>query len=162
MSEGNDTAGALPPAAQVFRAVEIYLAIAYPDGPPDSASTFRPPPGINLAAWLMSDVAERSPDDEAPLGKVRSFALRIGNTLYPNMKLRISHPPNGAPVFHVDAHDAMLKAPEGSADYEALQQLKAHNASLAAEITLRWEAAGLPTERTYLRDAIEAQRRRGD
>ena len=56
----------------------------------------------------------------------------------------------------------MLKAPEGSADYEALQQLKAHNASLAAEITLRWEAAGLPTERTYLRDAIEAQRRRGD
>ena len=77
------------------------------------------------------------------------------------MKLRISRAPRcGAFVFHVDAHDAMLKAPEGSPDAGPLEELKAHNATVTRAIHEAWEAAGLLTERQHLRNAIDACRRK--
>ena len=145
----------LPAADEVRRAVLAYIGRAFESRPPASAERFLPPPDADIGDWLMSDVAERSPSDQADLADVRSFALRIGNGMYPNMKLRISRTPNGnGVVFHVDAHDAMLIAPAGSADHGPLQEVKSHNARLTAEITEAWEAEGLLTERAYLRQAI--------
>ncbi len=97
----------LPAPDEVRRAVAAYVIHAFDGQSPPSAERFLPPPDADMARWLMTDVAERSPGDTAELVDVRSFALRIGNAVYPNMKLRISRTPNGmAVVFHVDAHDA--------------------------------------------------------
>ena len=148
-----------PTADEVQRAVAIFLARAFSGDAPASAEEFCPPADADMSQWLMSDIAERTPDACAPLDEVRSFALRIGNEIYPNMKLRISRTPNGGEwVFHVDAHDAMLRAPAGSPDAAALEDLKAHNAAITRAIHADWEAAGLLTERRYLRNAIDATR----
>ena len=153
----------LPPIADIRQAAEIYIDQAYPDARPPEVQQFLPDADVDPATWLMSGLAERAPSDYDPLDQVRSFALRIGNRLYPNMKLRISRPPNSScAVFHVDAHDAMLKAPAGSTDHVALQDIKAHNAELTARITAAWEAAGLLTERAYLRQEIARCRQNGD
>ena len=106
----------------------------------------------------MGDVAERDPRD-APPANVRSFALRIGNARYPNMKLRLSRPPNAeAYLMMVDCHDAVLRAAADSPDHAALESLKRHNAAVAAAVHAAWDAAGLPTERTYLRQEIRRAR----
>ena len=161
MSSTLSSSSGLPDAAALRRAVAIYASLAFPSDQPPSLQRFELPDGADVGAWLMTDVAERSPDEDTPLEAVRSFALRLGNCLYPNMKLRISRPPSACcAVFHVDAHDAMLKAPEGSPDQQCLEEVKAHNAELASRITDAWEREGLVTERTYLRRAIDACRQR--
>jgi hypothetical protein len=147
-----------PSLGELSKAVETFIRVAYGDCPPVHLQRFRPPPGCDPEEWLMSDEAERHPDD-VPFKQVRSFALRIGNAHYPHMKLRLSRPPNDSRfVYTVDAHDAMLKAPVGSADYEALEHLKKNNAEIAAEIVKAWEEAGLLTEHSYLRDKIRQGR----
>ena len=162
MADFDPHCGPLPSADDLRRAVTIYLATAYPQEAPPAVDRFAMPAGADVGEWLMSDIVERSPDDAGRLGSVRSFSLRIGNRMYPNMKLRVSRPPSGCcAVFHVDAHDAMLKAPPGSGDESCLQELKAYNAELTSQITETWEQAGLLTERTYLRQAIEDCRRDG-
>ena len=164
MSSALSQPAALPSADHLRRAVAIYVSLAYPSEKPTALQRFELPEGADAGDWLMTDVAERSPDEHAPRESVRSFALRLGNWLYPNMKLRVSRPPNGcSTVFHVDAHDAMLKAPPGSPDQLSLQEVKAHNADLVSRITDAWERDGLLTERTYLRQAIEdCRQREGD
>jgi len=152
---------AIPSADQIRQAVELYLARAYEGGPiPQAAERRLPPAQFDPAEWLMGEAAERDPAD-APIGAVRSFVLRLGNTQYPHMKLRISRPPRD-PVFlfSVDSHDAFLKAAPDSPDFEALEALKQHNASLVAAIAGDWDAAGLPTERNYLRQKIQQARQR--
>jgi len=109
----------------------------------------------------MGDGVERTPED-APLAQVRSFALRLGSADYRHMKLRLSRPPkHSAYVFCVDCHDEFLQARPGSADREALEQLKRCNAELAAEITGALDEAQLPTERNYLRAKIRQARAAG-
>lgn len=111
-----------------------------------------------MGQWLMGKVTERDPAS-APLDGVRSFAMRLGNSHYPHMKLRLSRPPNDAIyVFGVDSHDAFLNVPPESPDREPLEQLKRANATLSDQILAAWDAAGLPTERNYLRMRIERAR----
>ena len=57
-------------------------------------------------------------------------------------------------VLSVDCHDAFLWAKPGSADHEQLEQIKRYNAAVAAAVAADWDAAGLPTERNYLRRKI--------
>ena len=110
----------------------------------------------------MSSSFERDPS-HAPLPAVRSFALRLGNSLYPHMKLRISRPPNAEIyLFSVDAHDVFLLVPPESPDYQPLQELKKHNAVVASAIHAAWDEAGLPTERNYLRQRIQAAKSRAE
>ena len=81
--------------------------------------------------------------------------MRIGNSRYPHMKLRLSRPPNDKVfVFTVDSHDAMLKAVRGTTNHDELEELKRHNVQLTEAITLAWEKAGLLTEHDYLRRKI--------
>ena len=154
MNDAENIALLLPTAREIARAVDIFLEVAYEADPPPATERFRIRPDCDPAAWLMSDVTERSPVEE-PIEQVRSFAMRIGNALYPNMKLRLSRPPNDRLfIFTVDAHDAMLKAASGTVDHDELEDLKRHNAQLSGQINVAWEQAGLLTEHDYLRQRI--------
>lgn len=158
MPEMDDNLPLLPGTEEIRQAVSVYLRHAYPGGAPASTSRFLPPPGQPLGPWLMADLTERDPAD-APLAQVRSFAMRIGNEHYPHMKLRLSRPPNEREfVFSVDSHDAILSAPAGSPDSEALEELKRGNARIASAVHGAWDAAGLLTERNYLRRKIRQAR----
>ncbi len=160
MNDSAENPTALPAAAALARAVRLFLDRAYPDGVPASAERLCPPADADLAAWLMGDPVERSPAD-AGLDQVRSFALRLGNAQYPHMKLRLGRVPrHEAWLFTVDSHDAILKAPPGSPDCEALEALKRHNAALASDILAALDTAGLPTERNFLRQKIRRAKQR--
>src|SRR6056297_3438942 len=153
MNDSNASPVKLPSENDLRQAVKIYLNKAYSQDPPEDTSRFLPPAGANIAAWL-EDVAEPEPKN-VPIDEVRSLALRIGNEVYPHMKLRLSRPPReNFFIFLVDAHDAFLHADPDSPDYAALEELKAHNAKLAGEIQSEWARAGLPTEHNYLREKI--------
>jgi hypothetical protein len=103
---------------------------------------------------MMSDMAERNPRD-AELENVRNAAFRLGNSIYPNMKLRLSLTPEGdGYIFSVDSHDLVLRAEPGSRDGGELAAVKARNAEINDAITCEWDRAGIPTERSYLRDKI--------
>lgn len=163
MDESHEKTARVPSPRQVHRSVELYLAIAYPGGPPEPISHLLPDDPLEVVSWLMSDATQRDPAD-APLEGVRSFALRLGNAGYPHMKLRWSRPPGERLlVLSVDSHDAFLNVPAGSGDDEALESLKRENSRIAAAIHAAWDAAGLPTERNYLRRKIRdaKDRRRG-
>jgi hypothetical protein len=151
----NDFSGTgLPPAGQIRQAIALFLDFAYGQVQPDGARRFIPPDGFDPARWLMSELIERDPPD-APMERVRSFVLRIGNSQYPHMKLRLSRPPRDKVyLFSVDSHDAFLSAPAGSADHQVIEDLKAFNAQVAATIRSAWDRAGLATEANYLRGKI--------
>lgn len=153
--------GQLPTCRQIQQAIELYLRHAYPGDVPDRAARLLPPEAFDPEAYLMGEQVERDPAD-APLCAVRSFALRLGNAQYPHMKLRLSRPPkDNVYLFTVDSHDAFLHAPPGSPDHDALAALKRFNGELAARIAGDWEAAGLPTERSYLRQKVRQAREGG-
>ncbi len=151
----------LPGAKVLADAIDMYLARAYPDGGCERITEkFTVPDDAALAGWLIESVGEPEPSG-ADIASVRSIALRLGNAFYPNMKLRLTRPPGNNPfVLMVDSHDVMLAAPSGSPDYQALEELKSANAALVGDITSAWDAAGLPTERNYLRDKIRQARNR--
>lgn len=151
----------LPTAEQIRRAVSSYIQHAYDGQPTETARRLIPPEGFDPKEWLMAELVERDPAN-APLANVRSFALRLGNMIYPHMKLRLSRPPHDSVfIFSVDSHDAFLSAPPDSRDYAALEEMKRYNAVIVAAVTAAWDAAGLLTERNYLRQKIQEARERG-
>ncbi len=88
-----------------------------------------------------------------------TYALRLGQPMYPHMKLVVEESPSGGqPLFRADAHDNMLHAPPGSRDEAPLAALRAINKELADRIETAWVAAGLPTFKEYLRAQL-AQRK---
>jgi len=158
MGKESDRSVRLPSAADIRRAVRLYLSHAYGPKPPAAAVKFVPPKRFDPAKWLMGDLIERDPAD-APLENVRSFALRIGNAAYPHMKLRLSRPPRDRVfLFSVDSHDAFLRAEVDNPDRQSLERLKKHNAGVVAAVNAAWDAAGLTTQREYLRKKIEQAR----
>lgn len=158
MSEGSTSFLPLPSASDLRQAIDVYLDRTYGGAAPPSAERFRPPGDFEPAEWLMGDAIEREPPDAA-IDQVRWFALRIGNAQYPHMKLRLTRvPTDGVFVLNVDSHDAFLSAPPGSPDSAALEELKRHNATLAAAVISAWDAAGLLTERDFLRQKIRQAR----
>jgi len=149
----------LPTGEQIGQAVEEYISLAYGGDPPEKIKSLLPRDNCHPESYLMGDKVERD-RPAAGIDEVRSFTLRLGNPVYPNMKLRISRVPKGSSfVFSVDSHDAFLQAPPGSSDAELLRQVKDHNAGLARKIESAWDAAGLPTQKAYLRRKIRQARR---
>lgn len=153
----------MPGAQALADAIGMYLSRAYPDGPSEQITEkFTMPDDVDLADWLIGSVGEPEPSD-ADISSVRSIALRLGNAIYPNMKLRLTRPPgNDLFLLMVDSHDVMLAAPPGSPDHQALEELKSANAAILSDITSAWDAADLPTERNFLRDKIRQARGRSD
>ena len=150
----------LPSAEQITRAVQLYLDRAYLGPRPPGLDQRLPDGTCDVAEYLMGKNVERDPSD-CPLEQVRSFAMRLGNDQYQHMKLRLSRPPRSETfVFSIDAHDAFLCVPQTSPDYEPLEALKKNNACLADMIGAAWESAGLPTERSYMRQKLQQAKER--
>ncbi len=159
-SDQNDNSG-LPNSHQIADAIRIYLDLAYGKEIPLPIRRFIPPGQFVPAQWLMNDFIERDFDRKPEGQKIRSFGLRMGNSIYPHMKLRITLPPKSNRfLFQIDSHDEVLTAPSSSADLAALEELKRHNASLVEQMVTSMDAAGLLTERGYLREGIARARRK--
>lgn len=138
-----------PPAAEVWRAIEAYLAVAY-DGPPPGAVSERvsrlraaPEP-----AFYDCEVFERAAD---------RCSLRLGNRFYPHMKLVVEGSETGLPHFRVDTHDRHFLELVGPPD-PAFAELMARNEGLARSIQDAWSGAGLPTVRDHWRARLDAWR----
>lgn len=126
--------------ARLKRAVELFLDLAYAGAPG--------PTGLSLPDWSalpasdpVSEHLDLFLDESSPSG-VRCFAIRLGNSRYRFMKLRLlEYLYRGEFFFTVDTHDQMFDAAE---DPE-LGQLMAFNRQVRQSIEAAWEGAGLPT-----------------
>ncbi len=138
------------------RAIDLYLAIAYPSG------------AIPEAVRRRLDWDESRPANEllagSPFEKVgkgqagaQIVALRLGNDRYPHMKVQIQ--PWGSSqgfLLSVNTHDQVLSVAADSPDMPAFRRLQAENQRIKESIEQAWDAAGLPTFLRYLRDYIAA------
>ena len=167
-----------PSPRVVWKAIGVYLAVAYDGAPAD-------PPGVPAGtpsavrarletlrstpdpAFYDCPVLERGPaaagavpaaGREAEDGPSR-YALRLGNRAYPHMKLVIERSPDGRGyLLRADTHDTHITPKPGSREYAAFQELAAANRTAADGIEAAWEAQGLPTFKKYLRDDLERRR----
>ena len=136
-----------PDAALVQQAIDIYLAHAYPDGPPmtvrSMASTLRSYAGdFFKAPTFVKD------DPKAP----RKYTLRLGNKNYPHMKLVYELGPDGQTfLFRADSHDAHCCPPVGTSEHDAFRALMSFNQELVSAIETAWADATLPTFKTFLK-----------
>jgi hypothetical protein len=148
------------PADVLQRAITVYLGLAYPAGAPAALETRLAP----IRALAPTDtVPEDLLEPETSTG-THGFALRLGQPLYPHMKLIIETTPScgGANelLLRVDTHDRHLHAPEGSPDAAWLASIRASNKQLTEQIEAAWSRAQLPTFKDYLRRQLEAKRAR--
>lgn len=95
-----------------------------------------------------------SPDQ----GESAIYALRLGNTRYPHMKLQIQSWPNSEGyLLSVNTHDQVLAQSPSMRDLDAFRTLQTENQRLKERIEQAWDEAGLPTFLRYLRDYISKQ-----
>jgi hypothetical protein len=139
-----------PEPSQVLKAVETYMSHAYGADVPTQVRS--------MLAILHSWKGEffRSPviaaDDKTP---PRRYTIRLGNRVYPHMKLAIELAPDGNSfLFKADSHDRHICPPAGSAEYDAFMTLRKENARIGEAIDNAWEQEGVPTFKSFLRDDI--------
>ena len=143
-----------PTPAQTWKAIELYLGLAY-GGPPPGPISARVEAlhHVPEAEFYASGVFEHSP--QAP-GR---FALRLGNRHYPHMKLVIERRPDGKGfLFRADAHDRHCCPAPSSREYPMFCALMEQNQTISQSIEAAWDAAGIPTFKSYLRDDLDRRR----
>jgi hypothetical protein len=147
----------VPVDSQVLqRAVAIYLQQAYAGGVVPAAVEER---RQRVAALPPGAAVPESLFEVASSGARRTFALRLGQPLYPHMKLVIENRPEGDGfIFRADGHDAHLQAPPDSPDAPLLARLRQSNQQVVEKIEAAWDAADVPTFRNYLRQQLMARR----
>ena len=133
--------------AMLRSAAALYLEEAYGGLPPrrkvPDLSSVRT---LGEALLLMEDESRR----QAGAHGARRWALRLGNSRYPNMKLVLEeYLLAGEFVFTVDTHDETALLP-GDPDGPAWREIRQWNLALKRRIEARWQAAGLPTYGTLL------------
>jgi hypothetical protein len=139
------------------QACRIFLTLAYPDGnhtiPPAKTVYSRIEDSQNLESLLEPPVCQKL---TSPEGRVRGFALRLGSSHYPHLKLQvIDCDYTGTWVFGVDTHDGIRLDP-GHPDAERLARLQSANQRLKEQIERAWEAEGLLTFAALLRRGLES------
>ena len=140
-----------PDPALVLRAVDIYMRLAYDQAQPPLSvrsllAILRSWEGDFLAAPVFAA------DSRIPVSR---YTLRLGNRMYPHMKLAIQRSADeGMFLFSADTHDRHVCPPTNAPDYREFQQLIARNQKLAEAIEAAWAADGLPTLKTYLRNNL--------
>ena len=111
----------------------------------------------DLAAFYACPVFERI----GSAGPER-YALRLGNGIYPHMKMLIGPTPGGDGfLFRADTHDRHVKIPPESPEYGAMCEMLARNHAIGSAIEAAWDAAGLPTFKQYLRQDLARRRASG-
>lgn len=145
------------------RAIDIYLAIAYPQGGYSDSVVERARLGQGLRGQpLLGDPRfERLPAD-VTVAAAQRFNLRLGNALYLHMKLGIDRVSESDQyVLVVDTHDKHFSEMVQEKEREMYRDLLTHNQRVHDEIEKAWGAAGLPTFERYLRSRLEGLRGRG-
>jgi hypothetical protein len=140
------------------QAIAVYLAIAYPSVPAPEAVRRRLewPSDVDASGLLTRPPFERAGKDGSSGAPI--YALRLGNTRYPHMKLQIQPWPNAAGfLLSVNTHDQVLSVDPNSSDANAFRQLQADNQRLKESIEQAWDQAGLPTFLRYLREYIASR-----
>jgi hypothetical protein len=146
------------PTQEVWRAIDVYLVYAYKDGPLPSPVRAK----LDTLRSLTPDDFYASPilERDVPANPSK-LSLRLGNRVYPHMKLTIERSPDRQSfLFRADTHDRHCCPAPGSREYGAFCQLMENNQTIAQAIEAEWARRGLPTFKTYLREDL-ARRGRG-
>jgi hypothetical protein len=142
-----------PSLEEVWRAVDVYLDVAYAKSAPPTTVKSRVDElrGASLSAFYDSSSLER----DCVEGPPQKFSLRLGNHFYPHMKLVIEAAPGaGGHIFRADTHDKHIRPSPQSSEYQMFRQLMEKNQRLSEAIESEWERAGLPTFKQFLRDDL--------
>ena len=137
--------------AHLRRAVAIYLEIAWP-------GTDFPRPRVSVHdlenAHTLDELFARFECVKLEQGPLSPrYTLRLGNRRYPFMKFVVQeYLVDKEYFFSVDTHDD-LDVRSDNPDYDAWQELRAHNRALKQQIEEAWAVAGLPTHRDLRRIA---------
>jgi hypothetical protein len=157
------------PVSILQQAADLFLRAAYPAGPPALVAERL----VRIHALPPGDVPPDFFEHDVP-GSAGSLALRLGQPVYPFMKLVLDPVPGAAAaggggaaarclgqdfLLRVDSHDQHLHAPPGSPDAAWLAAVRESNKDLGERIEAAWCAAGLPTFKEYLRLQLEARKR---
>ena len=144
---------ALPSIDQVLSAIDTYLAAAYPNGAAPAAVQARVSKLraiVQVNEFYTSDALERDPPN-AP----RKWRLRLGNPVYPHMKLVIEpHPDGQGYLFRADTHDQHVCPKPDSREYAMFCQLMEQNRTIASAIEHAWTDRGVPTFKSYLQEDL--------
>jgi hypothetical protein len=142
--------------AMLEEAVRLYLEEAYGDAavPPAARARLLWPAGENLEELAASSAFERMPADVPPEESER-LRLRLGNRIYPHMKLGLDRVPDTPDwVLTVDCHDRQLMAVVQENERAAMEALLRRNNEVKTRIERRWTEAGLPTFERYVRGRL--------
>ncbi|MFT5049791.1 MAG: CheY-like chemotaxis protein [Chlamydiales bacterium] len=129
----------------IRRAIEIYMAMAWPAG--QEGCTPAPRPLHDLEGIEpLTEMFERFDVPAAGLGgSLSRHTLRLGNRRYPFMKFVVQeYLVHEEYFFSVDTHDA-LKITPNMADYETWQEVLSFNRQIKRDIERTWHSEGLPT-----------------
>lgn len=138
------------------RACHIFLTLAYPEGessiPPSKAALLDLPADQPLERFLGLPMCQRLTDGK---GGLRGYAFRLGSACFPHVKLQVTHCDyEDGPVFGVDTHDGISLDP-GHPDAACWAALQAANRTLKERIERAWEAEGLLTFNSLLRQGLK-------
>ena len=139
------------------RAVEIYLKAAYPSGscPRQVQHRLDWPVQGTLEEILRQKMFERTRSDTG----AELFKLRLGNHVYPWMKLQIQAWPNSdGYLLSVDTHDRLVSPTGFFIDPPGFQEFQRKNQEIKEEIESEWDRAGLPTFCSFMRNYLEESR----
>src|SRR3954470_17752030 len=110
-----------PSVPQVSSAVEVYLKLAYAGAAPPSAVRDRL---ASLRAAADADFYDSpvfAPDEPRP---PPPYSLRLGNKVYPHMKLVIERSPDGrGHLFRADTHDKPIRPNPSSREGRVFEEL---------------------------------------
>lgn len=145
----------LPEPAQVFRAIDIYLRLAYSDVPPVSVRSLL----ATLRSW-PGRFYDAVPFARGPSTPPERYSIRLGNRHYPHMKLVLEiSPDRRGYLLRADTHDKHIAPPPESPEYAAFKSLMEQNRAISEAIEAAWSIEGLPTFKTYLREDLARRRR---
>jgi hypothetical protein len=141
-----------PPIEEVWRAIEIYLSLAYAGVNSSPAMKARLDTLRSMPAGGFYDCKSLERDSAT---EPRKYSLRLGNRFYPHMKLVIEPTPGGAgSMYRADTHDKHIRPAADSPELPSFLKLMEENQKLSESIEIAWENAGLCTFKRYLRDDL--------
>ncbi len=147
-----------PISAHILQqAIDLYLQNAYPSGnlPAPVQERAKPIRDLSPSENVPETLLEKEPG-----ASMHGCALRLGQPLYPHMKLIIEPAPTPSTMLllRVDAHDRHLHATPGSPDESWLASIRTSNKELGERIEAAWSKNGLPTFKDFLRSQLAARK----
>ncbi len=140
----------LPTDSQLWQAIDTYLRHAY------AGKT--PPAGVKAKLDVLRAACGsllKTPAFEKGAGPgSQRYALRLGNTVFPHMKLVIECRSESGCFFRADAHDAHCRPKDESGEMAAYRALVEKNRTISTAIETEWADLGLPTFKTFLREDL--------